>query len=125
MATPNVGPVRCRHVGEFLDEAPPVSSPVATGQVVRPVTVVEFVEEAVVSTPLKEFTVLLRDGRVVKVPGHRLSYVQHPNATDAGSYGVMARGTLGEELIALFRVTEVTGIFSGQLQIVAEKAATG
>lgn len=119
MATANAVIVQCTHVGEFIEEASASTIPAGAGEPVRPSVVFEFIEEGVPLEPaLKTFTVLLRDSRVVTVRGHRLSHVEHPHA---GSYGVMLRSAAGEELVALFRVDEVTGIFSGQMQPGAEK----
>jgi len=63
------------------------------------------------------FTVLLRDQRTVTVYGHTLKYIQNAsNQTDYGSYGILSRGSGGEILVALFRVSEVIGVFSGDLR---------
>jgi hypothetical protein len=64
------------------------------------------------------FTVLLRDKRTVTVYGHALKYLQGmaSNPNDAGSYGVLARSGDSEVLVALFRVSEVTGVFTGDLR---------
>jgi hypothetical protein len=71
----------------------------------------------------KDFTVLLRDNRIVTVRGHSLKYVQNPsNPSDLGSYGVLARVGEDEVCVALFRVSEVTGIFNGHLQAGRESA---
>lgn len=62
------------------------------------------------------FTVLLRDQRTLTVFGHALTYIQHAsNSTDCGSYGILSRAEGKEELVALFRTSEVIGIFSGGL----------
>lgn len=62
------------------------------------------------------FTVLLRDKRTVTVFGHALKYVENAsNTTDSGSYGILSRADGGEVLIALFRVSEVIGVFSGEM----------
>ncbi len=69
------------------------------------------------------FTVLLRDRRTVTVYGHALKHVQNDsNAADGGSYGILARADGGEVLVALFRVSEVVGVFAGEL---LELGATG
>src|SRR5262249_42440604 len=71
----------------------------------------------------RAFTVLLRDNRVVTVRGHALTYL--PNASnpgDFGSYGVLLRTGEAEALVALFRVVEVTGIFSGDMPASRESA---
>lgn len=63
------------------------------------------------------FTVLLRDQRSVTVYGHALKYIQNPsNPADYGSYGILSRVSGGEVLTALFRVSEVIGVFSGDLR---------
>lgn len=62
------------------------------------------------------FTVLLRDQRTVTVYGHALKYIQNPlNPTDYGSYGILSRGSGGEFLAALFPVSEVIGVFNGEM----------
>jgi hypothetical protein len=68
------------------------------------------------------FTVLLRDQRTVTVFGHALNYIPHPNTTDPGSYGIFSQGSDGEVLVALFRVSEVVGVFSGDLHPFTESA---
>lgn len=63
------------------------------------------------------FTVLLRDKRTVTVHGHSLKYVQNAsNETDNDSYGILSRTESGEVLVALFRVSEVIGVFSGDIR---------
>ena len=58
------------------------------------------------------FTVLLRDQRIITVHGHALQYIPNAtNAADLGSYGVLSRGSSGDVLIALFRASEVIGVF--------------
>lgn len=62
------------------------------------------------------FTVLLRDNRTVAVFGHSLKYIPNAsNSTDHGSYGVLSHADGGEVVVALFRVSEVIGVFSGDL----------
>jgi hypothetical protein len=63
------------------------------------------------------FTVLLRDNRTVTVFGHALKYVQNAsNSTDYGSYGILSHADGGEVIVALFRVSEVIGVFSGDIR---------
>ena len=63
------------------------------------------------------FTVLLRDKRTVTVFGDTLQYVQNSsNQTDYGSYGILSRTDRGAVLVALFRVSEVIGVFSGDIR---------
>lgn len=62
------------------------------------------------------FTVLMRDRRTVTVYGHALKYVPNgSNQTDHGSYGILSHSNGGEVLVALFRVSEVIGVFSGDI----------
>ncbi len=62
------------------------------------------------------FTVLLRDKRTVTVSGHALKYVHNAsNPIDSGSYGILSRTDRGEVLVALFNVSEVIGVFSGDV----------
>ena len=47
----------------------------------------------------------------------RLQYVQNSsNQTDYGSYGILSRTDRGAVLMALFRVSEVIGVFSGDIR---------
>jgi hypothetical protein len=63
------------------------------------------------------FTVLLRDKRTVTVFGYALKYLHNAsNQTDAGSYGIISRSSDDEVLVALFPVSEVIGVFSGELR---------
>jgi hypothetical protein len=60
------------------------------------------------------FTVLLRDNRTVSVSGHALKYIENTSSTtDPGSYGILSRADGDEVLVALFRASEVIGVFSG------------
>ena len=63
------------------------------------------------------FTVLLRDKRTVTVFGHALKYVQgtHLNPNDSGSYGILSQTGGVEVIVALFRASEVIGVFNGEL----------
>jgi hypothetical protein len=85
-------------------------------EVVPPVATLAFLDSASPQAD-KMFKVLLRDQRMVVVRGHSLTFI--PNATnpnDAGSYGIVARLDGREELVAVFRASEVTGVFDGTLQ---------
>lgn len=63
------------------------------------------------------FTVLLRDQRTVTVVGHAVKFVpgMESNSSDSGSYGVLSRVGDTEVLVALFRASEVIGVFNGEL----------
>ena len=61
------------------------------------------------------FTVLLRDQRTVTVFGHALKFIPSAsNSTDQGSYGVLSHADGDEITVALFRVSEVIGVFFGE-----------
>jgi hypothetical protein len=62
------------------------------------------------------FIVLLGDQRTITVSGHALTYVPGAHPNDQGSYGILSRTPSGEVLVALFRVTEVIGVFRGDIQ---------
>jgi len=123
----NVG---CLLVGEYVDEAelPEKFAQLRSGsasnvEVERPRLVASYLDVGSKGDDVKEFTVLLRDNRLVRVRGHGLQYLQNAsNPTDLGSYGVLLRSSEGEILVALFRVSEVTGIFSGDLRPSRESA---
>jgi len=63
------------------------------------------------------FTVLLRDKRTVTVLGHAVQFIpgMQSNSNDSGSYGILSRVSGTEVLVALFPVSEVIGVFSGEL----------
>src|SRR5438128_1592002 len=115
----------CTYLGEFIEEnpIPATPTPYAVGQPVRARLVARYVDSWPGDTTSKQFKVLLRDNRIVTVRGHALQYLQNPsNPSDLGSYAVLARA--GEEnfVVALFRVSEVTGIFSGGLETACASA---
>lgn len=98
--------VGCRLVDEFVDVAQ-TPGPSAT-----------FVPSSSASTAseeLKDFTVLLRDGRVVAIRGHGLQHLPGTNG-DPGSYGVVLRTQDREAIVALFQMAEVVGIYHGELR---------
>jgi hypothetical protein len=117
----NVG---CQLVAEYVDEAeipadlaPGTNGPVPSGQVVRPRVVADYLDQWAPDEGAKDFVVLLRDSRAVTVRGHGLKYVENPsNPADFGSYAVLGRSAGEEVVVALFRVSEVTGIFNGDLR---------
>jgi hypothetical protein len=66
------------------------------------------------------FTVILHDQRTVTVFGHALKYIQHENTNDSGSYGILTHSNGTEVLVGLFRISEVVGVFSGELRASTE-----
>ncbi len=121
----NVG---CLVVGEYVDEAElplPLVNPNKVSQVERPRVVATYLDLWSKDDGDKEFTVLLNDKRVLTVRGHGLQYIQNPsNPSDYGSYAILARTGSEDVVVALFRVAEVSGIFSGARKG-TEKVGTG
>ena len=108
--------VDCLQVGEYLDEAEsPTDVTAHRGEVVRPRIVANYIDAGSREVVVKEFTVLLKDGRMVSVYGHGLKYF--PTTTvngESASYGIITRAS-GEEVInAFFKVIDVIGIFHGK-----------
>lgn len=111
-------------IGEFVDEAEPQSSPACQrGEVDRACVLGGYIDVGSRDEPTKPFTVLLKDNRVVTVRGYGLKYLANTgNPSDCGSYAVLAPAVGGEVIVALFRVSEVTGIFSGEMPLPRESA---
>ncbi len=66
----------------------------------------------------RDFTVVLRDNRTIKVMGCGLKHLKSEGSHgDLGSYAVMAQGGDSEVTVALFRIADVTGIFQGELRL--------
>lgn len=109
--------VGCLLVGEYVDEGePPTGFAAHRGEVVRPQIVADYLDLWGRVEDAKEFTVLLRDGRVVNVRGQGLKHLPAAVSGDSGSYGVVIH-TGGEEvLVALFKIPDVVGIFHGEMR---------
>jgi hypothetical protein len=106
----------CLLVGEYVDEAErPVDEPAARGEVVRPQIVADFIDLWGTDQSLREFTVLLRDGRVVAVRGHCLKHEPHPQGGE-DVYGIVVRAGEDEVLVAIFKSHDVSGIFCGEIR---------
>ncbi len=110
----NVG---CLLVGEYVDEAElPADLAPHRGEVVRPDMAANYLDPWGSDDNLKEFTVLLSDGRVAAVRGHSLKHLPPTVAGESGSYGVIVRTGSEETLIALFKTDDVVGIFHGEMR---------
>lgn len=106
----------CLLVGEYCDEGElPANLPVHAGEVVRPQVVASQIDLWARDDGLKEFTVLLRDGRTVAVRGHSLRHVPHAIAGQ-DVYDIIVRNGDAEMSIALFKSSDVAGIFHGELR---------
>src|SRR5438094_3064447 len=115
MTTPVTANIGCLLVGEYVDEAecpPHLTS--CRGEVVRPQVVASYTDLWGREDGLKEFTVLLKDGRVVAVRGHALKYSPHPVAGQ-DVYGIVIRNGTEEVFVALFKSSDVAGIFHGEV----------
>src|ERR1022692_2450751 len=105
--------VGCNLIGEYVDESEvPADIAFHHGEVVRPQVVANYLDDA----EIKEFTVLLNDGRVVSVRGHRLTQLPPTVPGETGSYGVIVRTGGAEAIIALFKILDVVGIFHGEMR---------
>jgi hypothetical protein len=115
-----MNPVRasadCQLVAEYVDEAEcPANGASCGGEVMRTHVVGNYLDLWSSDEGLKEFTVLLKDGRIVAVRGHGLRHVPHSVAGE-DIYDITVR-TAGEEVsVALFKCCDVDGIFHGELR---------
>src|SRR5579883_3249766 len=100
----------CSLVAEYVDDAgEPTGSPVAVGQVVPTWAVASYVDTWDAGGDVRDFTILLKDDRIVSVHGHGLRMFPSTVPGGGGSYGVIEH-TAGEEvLVALFSISEVVG----------------
>jgi hypothetical protein len=108
--------VGCLLVGEYVDEAEcPTNRAFHQSEVVRPQVVANFLDLWGRDDGMREFTVLLKDGRVVAVRGHSLKHEPHPLAGQ-DIYSIVVRTSGEEVLVALFKSGDVAGIFHGDLR---------
>jgi hypothetical protein len=114
-ANANIG---CTHLGEYVDENElPPNHAFSQGEIVRPTVVADYVDIWAKDDGLKEFTVLLRDGRVAAVRGQGLKYLAPTIQGESGSYGVIVRSRGEEVLVGLFKIIEIVGIFHGEVRL--------
>jgi|SRR5579872_7467517 len=118
MANHSNAEVGCQLVGEYIDEAElPTNVTYHRGEVVRPQAVADYVDLWNGGGDLKDFTVLLKDGRTVAVRGHGLKHWPANVAGESGSYGIVMHSAKEEVLVAVFKVVEVIGIFHGEMRL--------
>jgi hypothetical protein len=104
----------CLLVGEYVDEVEcPAHLALHRGEVVRPQIVANFLDLWGRDDGMREFTVLLKDGRVVVVRGHGLKSGLPPNAS---VFSVVVRSGAEEVVVALFKSDDISGIFHGELR---------
>ncbi len=105
----------CQLIGEYVDEGESSTTSVyGRAEVVRPQIVANFVDDCGGDGEMREFTVLFKDGRVVRVRGHGLKHEPHPLAGQ-DVFSIIVRTQAEEVLIALFKSADVDGIFYGDL----------
>src|SRR5437867_3746809 len=108
--------VGCLLVGDYVDEADcPTNPAFHQGEVVRPHVVANYLDLWGRDDDMREFTVLLKDGRVIAVRGHGLKHEPHPLAGQ-DVFSIVVRSRTEEVLIAVFKSAEVAGIFHGDLR---------
>jgi hypothetical protein len=109
--------IGCLLVGEYADEGePPSNAAFGHSEVVRPQLVADSLDLWGRDDGFKEFTVLLKDGRVVAVRGHSLKHLPATVTGESGSYGITIRTGSEEVLVALFKIVDVVGIFHGEVR---------
>src|SRR2546423_15545422 len=105
--------VGCLLVGEYVDEAEcPTDLAFHQGEVVRPQVVANYLDLWARDDGTREFTVLLKDGRVIAVRGHGLKHEPHALAGQ-DVFSIVVRTMTEEVLIAVFKSADVAGIFYG------------
>jgi hypothetical protein len=113
MTNPERATAGCLMVGEYVDEAEcPANLAFHRGEVVRPQVVANFLDLWGCDDGLREFTVLLKDGRVIVVRGHGLK----SELPRASVFSIVVRVGGEEVIVALFKSDDVSGIFHGELQ---------
>jgi hypothetical protein len=107
----------CVLVAEYVDDSEAgEESQASTGQVVGTRLVASYLDAENPAGAPRDFTILLKDDRVVTVHGHGLRMFPPTVPGTGGSYGVVAQADGEEVLIALFSIPEVVGIFSGEIR---------
>jgi hypothetical protein len=106
----------CRIVGEFVDEGDPHGLSPGRCEIDRPGTLLEYIDVAGVDEGTREFTVLLKDGRILGVPGHGLKHESHPIAGE-DVFSIFVRSKSEEIIVALFKAAEISGIFYGDVRV--------
>ena len=106
--------VGCLLVGEYVDEGEcPTNQAFRGSEVVRPQVVANYLDLWGRDDGMREFTVLLKDGRVLAIRGHGLKHEPNPQGGQ-DVYSIVVR-TGGEEvLVAQFKSHDVSGIFGGE-----------
>ena len=108
--------IGCSFIGEFgTENATKPANEMSRGEPVCARLIPGSTDPAWPKSEMREFIVLLEDGRVLTVHGHCLKHEPCTNGMP-DSYGVFVRTDNEELLIAIFRSDEVSGIFCGDMQ---------
>ncbi len=108
--------VGCLLVGEYVDEGEcPTNLAFRRSEVVRPQVVANYLDLWGRDDGMREFTVLLKDGRTVAVRGHGLKHEPNPPG-EQDVYSIVVRAGGEEVLVALFKSHDVSGIFCGEVR---------
>ena len=110
----------CTTVGDFTDEAeiPPEFAHLKTTQG-RGYEVLPYLPNGIIPelgnhiATNREFTVLLKDTRVVTVRGHSLRMVEAPQHESL--YEITSTVGQTEVVVAFFNVLDVSGVFAGKI----------
>jgi hypothetical protein len=107
----------CLLVAEYVDDlGEPTGSQVSIAQVVPTRAVASYLDMGSAGGVVREFTILLKDDRIVSVRGEGLRLFPCAVPGGGGSYGIVAHAGGEEILVALFSIPEVVGIFSGEIR---------
>lgn len=109
---------RCLLVGEYVDEGElPTNGAVHSGEPVRAHIVASYLDHWSKDDGFKEFTVLLKDGRIAAVRGQGLRFLPNSETGEGLFYGIITRTAPEEVFVALFKSSEVVGIFHGDINL--------
>lgn len=107
----------CLLVAEYVDDSGAATeAQVTLAQDVGTNVVASYIDIGVVGAGVRDFTILLKDDRIVSVRGDGLRLFASPVPGGGGSYGVITHADGEEVLVALFSIPEVVGIFSGEIR---------
>jgi hypothetical protein len=102
----------CMLVGDYVDEADCPTIATSRSEVVRPEVVATYADVWGRDDGLREFTVLLKNGHVIVVRGHRLK----SELPQASVFSIIIRSGEEDVVVALFKSDEVSGIFHGEMR---------
>lgn len=109
--------VGCKLVGEFVDDGGcPSNVVLPSGEVVPTQVVATYLDLWRCADGLREFTVLLKDGRSIAIRGNGLKHAIHPVAGE-DVFSIVVRDNDDEVTVALFKSSDVAGIFEGDFRL--------